>query len=211
MTVHFYITQDISNGYFRPLFEIHRKWCNFITMEKMFGSAMRQGRLKKPCPHPPIRYISTERPHISYVNDNFFEYINVTSRRFNRKNPFYYVDIHFKILFTVDNNTTMNFYLSQDTGNGYFRLLFEIHKKWCIFLAKDGMFGNAMRQGKLKKPCPHPPDIYRLYNMSIPVENIPRSLPYFKGRIYCNVTHNSVKEPIFSAYIDMELKEYKKQ
>ncbi|XP_059052530.1 uncharacterized protein LOC131847089 [Achroia grisella] len=135
----------------------------------------------------------------------------MTSRRFSRKNPFYYVDLHLKGLTYFDNNITMHMYLCQDIGNGNYRILFEIHRRWCNFISMDNMFGSTMRQGRLKKPCPHPPGEYHMYNMSIPVENIPRSLPYFKGRIYGNVTHVVEKDPILSAYIDMEMKEYKRQ
>ncbi|XP_052750406.1 uncharacterized protein LOC116413485 [Galleria mellonella] len=158
-----------------------------------------------------IRYISTERPHVMYYNRKFLSYVNITSRRFSRKNPFYYVDLHFNILRSIDNNFTMNFYFAQDVGNGHFRVILDMHEKWCQFITMDNIFGVAMKQGKLLKPCPHPPGDYHLYNMSIPVENIPRSLPYLKGRIYSNITHTSLKEPICSGYIDMEIKDYKKQ
>ncbi|KAL0831011.1 hypothetical protein ABMA28_001897 [Loxostege sticticalis] len=131
----------------------------------------------------------------------------MTSLRYGRNSPIYYVGINMTTLFWLDNNLTLDFYFYEYLTNVYKRGFIEMHLKFCDFIHKDKFFGQQMRQGNLSKPCPYPPGEYHLYNMSINPEAIPRNFPFIKGRIYCNVTYKKT-DLVVSGYIDMEVKEF---
>ncbi|RVE49894.1 hypothetical protein evm_005487, partial [Chilo suppressalis] len=152
-----------------------------------------------------IRYISTEHPSVTYYNTKYLKYVNLTSQRYGRENPFYYVGLHLETLIYFSNNVSVDFYFYEFLSNVYKRGFIEMHFKFCDLLHKDSFFGAPMRQGKFLQPCPYPPGSYNLYNMSIDVRVIPPGFPFRKGRIYCNLTYE--KTLFASGFIDMEVKE----
>ncbi|XP_028171000.1 uncharacterized protein LOC114360477 [Ostrinia furnacalis] len=129
----------------------------------------------------------------------------MTSQRYGRSNPFYYVGLHFSTSKWIDNNVSLDFYFYEYLSNVYKRGFIEMHFKLCNLIHKDKFFGAAMKQGKFSQPCPYPPGEYHLYNMTINHLSIPRSFPFNEGRIYCNISY--FKRLVAAGYIDMELKE----
>ncbi|XP_063530688.1 uncharacterized protein LOC134741725 [Cydia strobilella] len=150
-------------------------------------------------------YIVTERPKVTHINSKYLSYVNFTSVRKNRRSPMYYVDIHYQQLVSIDDNFEVDFYFFQFLSNEYRRSFVEMHFRWCSLIHKDPFFGAAMKQGKLARPCPYPPDDYHMYNMSIPSAAIPPGFPFQKGRIYANMTLHGID--VVGGHIDMELKE----
>ncbi|XP_059057816.1 uncharacterized protein LOC131851343 [Achroia grisella] len=159
-----------------------------------------------PTSHLRIQYFSTEHPNITYWDTNYFEYVNVSSRRHSRKDPFYYVDIHAKTVVTIGNNFTGNFYFYEFLSNQYKRGFVEMHFKFCDLVLNNKFFGAAMK--KNIKTCPLPVGEHHLYNMTIPIEQVPRGFPFTKGRIYVNGTVTDTNKVVVAGYIDLELKEF---
>ncbi|KAL4705178.1 hypothetical protein ACJJTC_018424, partial [Scirpophaga incertulas] len=158
-------------------------------------------------PAEKIRYISTEHPSVLYYNPKYFAYANLTSQRYGRTNPFYYVGFHYENLVPMSNNLTVHFYFLEYLSNVYKRSFVEMHFKFCDLIHKDNFFGAPMRQGKLLGSCPYPPGKYNLYNMSIDIRVIPPGFPFTKGRIFANLTGTHNKDLWGNGYIDMEVKE----
>ncbi|KAL0880600.1 hypothetical protein ABMA27_001830 [Loxostege sticticalis] len=156
------------------------------------------------CAGERIRYISTEHPNVTYIDHKHVIYANLTSGRYGRGSPFYYVGLHYETTVTFDKNVTVDIYFYEYLSNVYKRGFVEMHFNFCE-LMEDNFFGAPMRQGKLSVQCPYPPGIYNLYNMSIDIGVIPRSFPFTKGRIYANVSYKH--NLIGAGYIDMEVKE----
>ncbi|XP_073961957.1 uncharacterized protein [Choristoneura fumiferana] len=150
-------------------------------------------------------YILTQRPAVTYFNKTYIAYIKVSSQRHGRSNPLYYVDIHYKSVVPFDNEFKVDFYFFELLSNEYRRGFVEMHFKWCDLIHKNPFFGAPMRQGKLLKPCPYPPDVYDMYNMTIPSLAIPPGFPFTKGRIFANVSHHG--NAVYCGHMDMELKE----
>ncbi|XP_059057778.1 uncharacterized protein LOC131851308 [Achroia grisella] len=152
-----------------------------------------------------IQYFSTERPSILYSDPHYLPYVNLTSQRYSRKDPFYYVDLHFHLAVPFGHNTTVHFYFYEFLTNQYKRGFIEMHMTFCDLVHKDLFFGAAMRK-HLPPSCPIPSGPHHLYNMTIPIEQVPKGFPFTKGRIYCNITENIRNKIIVAGYIDMELK-----
>ncbi|XP_037292911.1 uncharacterized protein LOC115454160 [Manduca sexta] len=153
-----------------------------------------------------IRFISTERPTVTYCDHEFIAYYNLTSRRYGRADPFYYVDINFEAKQSFGNNFTVHFYFFESWSTTYRRTMIEMHMKFCDFIEKDLFFGAAARQGRLRGSCPYPAGAYHLSNMSVPIDQIPQSFPIKRGRIYSNLSVTLTGRIILSGYIDMEVK-----
>ncbi|XP_073961919.1 uncharacterized protein [Choristoneura fumiferana] len=147
-------------------------------------------------------YLATERPVLLYVDSKYYSYVNFTTTRFGRRNPLYYVNLHYTSLFTFDNNLTVSFWFYEYYSSQYRRSFLEMSFKWCNLVYKDMFFGPALRRN-LPKSCPHKPGDYHLVNMTLSISAMP-SFPFTKGRIYCNMTLR--QETIVAGYIDMELK-----
>ncbi|XP_059057812.1 uncharacterized protein LOC131851340 [Achroia grisella] len=152
-----------------------------------------------------IQFLAMERPRIEYVDREYIPYSNVTSLRHNRKDQFYYVNIHMMLAVPFGNNVTMHFYFYEWLTNQYKRGFIEMHLPACILIHKNKFFGTALR-GYFPSTCPIPVGDYHLYNMTVPVDQIPRGFPFTKGRIYCNITIDNNNKLIGSAHIDIELK-----
>ncbi|KAL0829516.1 hypothetical protein ABMA28_003036 [Loxostege sticticalis] len=151
-----------------------------------------------------IRYISTEHPKVTYIDDKYFTFANLTAERRGRGDPFYYVGLHVIATMVLDQLLDVHFYFYEYLSNVYKRGFIEMHFNFCQ-LMDDKFFGAPMRQGNLTGSCPYPPGEYHFYNMFIDVGVIPRSFPITKGRIYANITYK--KTLIGAGYINMEVKE----
>ncbi|KAL0831008.1 hypothetical protein ABMA28_001894 [Loxostege sticticalis] len=151
-----------------------------------------------------IRYISTEHPNVTFIDHEHVIYANLTSERYGRGTPFYYVGLHLETTISFDKHVNVDFYFYEYLSNVYKRGFIEMHFNFCE-LMDDNFFGAPMRQGVLSGPCPYPPGKINLYNMSIDIRVIPRSFPFTKGRIYANVSYKH--NVIAGGYIDMEIKE----
>ncbi|XP_062530392.1 uncharacterized protein LOC101738215 isoform X1 [Bombyx mori] len=154
-----------------------------------------------------IKYLAVEHPHVSYHNLSYLEVAKLTAQRYGRRNPVYYVGLNLKTVVTFDNNIIIDFIFYEFLSNTYRRTFVEMHYPWCDLIFKDMFFGPALRQGKLLKPCPHPPDDYKLVNMTVPPAAIPSSFPFRKGRILANLTTAKPKHWVACGHIDMEIKE----
>ncbi|XP_059057814.1 uncharacterized protein LOC131851341 [Achroia grisella] len=152
-----------------------------------------------------IQYFSTERPGIIFFDSEYVRYVNITSQRYSRKDPFYYVNIHLDTIVPIGNNFMLHFYFYEFLTNQYKRGFIEMHKPFCDLIHKDTFFGAAMKK-YFPPSCPVPKGSYHMYNMTIPIEQVPKGFPFTKGRIYCNVTENGTNKIVLSGYIDMELK-----
>ncbi|XP_073961956.1 uncharacterized protein [Choristoneura fumiferana] len=117
----------------------------------------------------------------------------------------YFVDLHVTALTHFGTEIKVDFYFYEFLSNEYRRGFVEMHFSLCDLIHKDKFFGAAMRQGKLRQPCPYPPGDYHMYNMSIPSVAIPPGFPFTKGRIYANATRG--QDYVLCGHIDMELKE----
>ncbi|XP_060803703.1 uncharacterized protein LOC106129111 [Amyelois transitella] len=150
----------------------------------------------------------TEHPKVYEFNRKYVTYANLTTTRYGRRDPVYYVGLHFHSLYSFGNNWTVDFYFYQFLSNEYKRSFVEMHFGWCDLIKKDKFFGQAMNQGRfLEQPkCPFAPGYYHLYNMTVPVTSIPWNFPFTKGRIYANVTATGTGEILARGYINMELK-----
>ncbi|XP_059057810.1 uncharacterized protein LOC131851337 [Achroia grisella] len=155
-----------------------------------------------------ITYFSTEHPRIVYYDTKYADYSNVTARRHSRKDPFYYVDFHINLLVPYGNNVTVSFYFYELLTNVYKRGFIEMHMGVCDLVLNDKFFGGAMRRNfnNAQIHCPFPKGEYHYYNMTIPIEQVPRGFPFTRGRIYCNVSITNTDKVIGSGYIDLELK-----
>ncbi|XP_059057815.1 uncharacterized protein LOC131851342 [Achroia grisella] len=153
-----------------------------------------------------IQYFSTEHPKIYYLDTNHIEYANVTARRHGRKDPFYYVDIHARTHVALGNNYTAHFYFFEFLSNQYKRGFIEMHFRYCDLILNNKFFGAAMKKN-LPAICPFPKGEYHLYNMTIPIEEVPRVFPFTRGRIYVNLTILDA-DVVMAAYIDLEVKEF---
>ncbi|KAI5645296.1 hypothetical protein NE865_02844 [Phthorimaea operculella] len=126
-----------------------------------------------------FRYISIEYPQITHLNPKIISYANSSVRRYSRKDPVYYYELHANVLVPLDNKFSYQFYFYKEwMPNVYKPTFLEMHYKHCDLLEKDKLFGRTMRQGKLSGPCPHPPGEYHLYNMSVPSAELPESFPF---------------------------------
>ncbi|XP_075980771.1 uncharacterized protein LOC142979624 [Anticarsia gemmatalis] len=152
-----------------------------------------------------ITYINVEHPRVTYINPKFLTFANLTTTRYSRSNPIYYVGLHFETLVPFDSNIIVDVYMFELLTNVYKRTFVEFHFNWCHLVEKDLFFGSAMRQGKLLKPCPHMPGAYNLVNMTIHPEFIPKGFPFTRGRIYANFTQAKTKIRISDGYIDMHI------
>ncbi|XP_014361423.2 uncharacterized protein LOC106713211 [Papilio machaon] len=92
------------------------------------------------------------------------------------------------------------------SGNTYKRTFFELHYRLCDLLNKDTFLGSSMKRGSFKGNCPFPSGKYHVENITIPIENVPASLPLKKGRICVNITYVT-GDKMGSGYIDIEIKE----
>ncbi|XP_059057817.1 uncharacterized protein LOC131851344 [Achroia grisella] len=153
-----------------------------------------------------IQYFSTEHPTITYFDRDYLKFVNVSSRRRSRKDPFYYVDIHGTTLIDVGNNFTSNFYFYEFLTNQYKRGFIEMHIKVCDLILNNKFFGTAIKKNLAY--CPLPAGDYHLYNMTIPIDQVPRGFPFTKGRIYVNGTVTDTNKVVVAGYIDLELKEF---
>ncbi|XP_052751136.1 uncharacterized protein LOC116413435 [Galleria mellonella] len=153
-----------------------------------------------------IQYFSTEHPRICEFDSKIFVSGNLTSRRHSRMDPFYYVDFHVSTRVPIGNNVTVHFYFYEFLTNVYKRGFIEMHMGVCDLIFKDKFFGAGMKKQLKVLSCPFPKGEYHLYNMTIPLEQIPRGFPFTKGRIYSNITLTNTGKQIASGYIDIELK-----
>ncbi|XP_031765603.2 uncharacterized protein LOC116413040 [Galleria mellonella] len=156
-----------------------------------------------------IQYFSTEHPCIVYRDPMVSGFVNITSRRHSRKDPFYYVDFHINLLVSIGNNVTISFYFFEFLTNQYKRGFIEMHMGLCDLIFKDKFFGTALKRhlnSTILEHCPLPKGDYHFHNMTIPLEQVPRGFPFTKGRIYANATITGTDKVVGSAYIDLELK-----
>ncbi|KAJ2941216.1 hypothetical protein O0L34_g10451 [Tuta absoluta] len=153
-----------------------------------------------------IRFLKVEHPNVTFINAKYVGYLNQTVHRYNRRDPVYYHDLHFEALVSMDNWLKIEFFFFEWLTNQYKPTFVEMRFRWCDLILKDKFFGAAMKQGKLAKPCPHPPGIYHLYNMTVPGAAIPGSFPFSRGRIYCNLTDSRNHQFVAALYINMEIK-----
>ncbi|KAJ0174853.1 hypothetical protein K1T71_009961 [Dendrolimus kikuchii] len=157
-----------------------------------------------------ITYISVEHPSVTYLDTNYIPFAALTTKRYGRQNPVYYVGFNFSTTVPMDNNIVCEFYFYEFLSNVYKRSFVQIIRKFCDLLENDIFFGPAIKQQEcFKGPCPFPPNNFVLVNMSIPPTSIPPSFPFKKGRILLNMT--MAKRTIASGYIDMEIRELKKK
>ncbi|XP_059057811.1 uncharacterized protein LOC131851338 [Achroia grisella] len=105
-----------------------------------------------------ITYFSTEHPRAVYFDTKYLSYINITSRRHSRADPFYYVDLHLNILVPVGDNVTVSFYFYELLTNVYKRGFIEMHKGVCNLILNDKFFGGAMKRNfnTTQLRCPFP-------------------------------------------------------
>ncbi|XP_073961958.1 uncharacterized protein [Choristoneura fumiferana] len=101
-------------------------------------------------------YMAAERPVVTFINRNYISYANITSFRYGRRNPQYYVNLHMSTTFTVGNNVTVSFWFYEYYSSQYRRSFLEMSFKWCNLVYKDTFFGPALRRN-LPKSCPHKP------------------------------------------------------
>ncbi|KAI5639786.1 hypothetical protein NE865_07686 [Phthorimaea operculella] len=153
-----------------------------------------------------VRFLKVEHPNVTYINSRYIGYLNQTIRRYHRRDPVYYYDLHFVALVAIDNFVKIEFFFYEWLTNQYKPTFVEMRFRWCDLIHKDKFFGAAMRQGKLAKPCPHPAGEYHLYNMTVPGAAIPFSFPFNRGRIYCTLTDSRYNVTIATLYVDMEIK-----
>lgn len=78
-----------SSGYLLPCF------IKITSCYKIFFSILK------------IRYIATEHPNVTYKNPKYISG-NMTSLRYGRNSPIYYVGINMTTLFWLDNNLTVS-------------------------------------------------------------------------------------------------------
>ncbi|KAL0879161.1 hypothetical protein ABMA27_002955 [Loxostege sticticalis] len=140
------------------------------------------------CAGKKIRYISTEHPKVTYIDDKYFTFAHLTAERRGRGDPFYYVRLHVIVTMVLDQLLDVHFYFYEYLSNMYKRGFIEMHFNFCQ-LMDDKFFGAPMRQGNLTGSCPYPPGEYHFYDMFIDVGVIPRSFPFTKRRIYANITY----------------------
>ncbi|KAJ8712076.1 hypothetical protein PYW07_004918 [Mythimna separata] len=152
-----------------------------------------------------LTYFNVEHPRVTYYNPKFLAYANLTSVRYGRANPIYYVGLNFEPIVPFDSSIYIDIYFYELLTNQYKRSFIEMHFNWCYLTEKDMFFGAAMRAGGLNKPCPHEPGPYNLLNMTINPSAIPKGFPFTKGRIYANFTHPKTKTRVADGYIDMRL------
>ncbi|XP_052751059.1 uncharacterized protein LOC128200747 [Galleria mellonella] len=135
-----------------------------------------------------IQYFSTERPSVYFLDTQHIEYFNISSRRHGRNDPFYYVDIHLCLHVAWGNNYTVSFYFYEFLTNQYKRGFIEMHTKVCDLIHKNNFFGAPMRK-YFPSECPIPGGAYHLYNMTIPIEQVPRGFPFTKGLFFIAYLH----------------------
>ncbi|KAJ8712078.1 hypothetical protein PYW07_004920 [Mythimna separata] len=152
-----------------------------------------------------VTYISVEHPQVTYYNPKFLVYANLTSVRYGRANPIYYVGLNLHLLIPFDSSIYIDVYFYELLTNQYKRSFIEMHFNWCYLTEKDMFFGAAMRAGGLNSTCPHQPGAYNLVNMTINPSVIPKGFPFTKGRIYANFTHPKTKARVGDGYIDMRV------
>ncbi|KAJ8714847.1 hypothetical protein PYW08_004828 [Mythimna loreyi] len=157
------------------------------------------------CVSEKVTYISVEHPRVSYYNPKFLTYANLTSVRYGRANPIYYVGLNFENILPFDTSIYIDVYFYELLTNQYKRSFIEFHFNWCYLVEKDMFFGSAIRSAGLTRPCPHLPGQYNLLNMTINPSVIPRGFPFTRGRIYANFTHPKTKSRVADGYIDMRL------
>ncbi|XP_075980772.1 uncharacterized protein LOC142979625 [Anticarsia gemmatalis] len=163
------------------------------------------------CVSEKVTYINVEHPRVTYRNPKYLSFANLTTIRYGRSNPIYYVGLHFENLVPFDSTLQVDFYFYEFLTNEYKRSFVEFHYNWCHLTEKDMLFGSAMRQGKLLKPCPHMPDQYNLVNMTINPAFIPRGFPFTRGRIEANLTFPKLKAWVADGYIDMRISQIDKK
>ncbi|KAJ8712086.1 hypothetical protein PYW07_004928 [Mythimna separata] len=149
--------------------------------------------------------MSVEHPKVTYYNPKFLAYANLTSVRYGRANPVYYVGLNFETVVPFDTSIYVDVYFYELLTNQYKRSFIEMHFNVCYMVEKDVFFGAAMRAAGLDEPCPLPPGAYNLQNMTINPAVIPRGFPFTRGRIYANFTHTKTKERVADGFIDMKL------
>ncbi|CAD0202790.1 unnamed protein product [Chrysodeixis includens] len=106
-----------------------------------------------------IQYLSVEHPQVTYYNPKYLNYANLTTIRYGRANPIYYVGLNLDLHVTFDSSIYIDVYFYELLTGQYKRSFIEMHFNWCHLVEKDMFFGAAMRKAGLTKPCPHPPDI----------------------------------------------------
>ncbi|KAJ8714849.1 hypothetical protein PYW08_004830 [Mythimna loreyi] len=151
-----------------------------------------------------ITYISVEHPQVTYYHPKYLTYANLTSVRYGRSNPVYYVGLNFVSLVPIDSNIYVDVYFHELLTNQYKRSFIEFHFNWCYLTEKDMFFGAALRAAGINN-CPLPPGPYNLNNMTINPSVIPKGFPFTRGRIYANFTHLKTKDRVADGYIDMRL------
>ncbi|CAK1550362.1 unnamed protein product [Leptosia nina] len=142
-----------------------------------------------------------ERPVVSYVNSKHFVFFNMTSRRLNRKSP-YYMSIHAHTKKVIDYNSIIHLHYYELLTNQYKPTFVEFHIKMCDLQKDELVIGASMvraLEAMLKSmppaerptnstKCPYPPGIYHLVNVSSPRSILYKSFPFSRGRIFINVT-----------------------
>ncbi|KAJ8712085.1 hypothetical protein PYW07_004927 [Mythimna separata] len=158
------------------------------------------GRL---CPYPAG---DNEHAVVLWYDKTYAKNITVFSRRFNRQDPKYYMHLYVHSLITLDNSLKVDFYFYQFLTNRYRPSFVELHFKLCDMVKYDELFGAELQRSVGDLTCPFPPGEYHLHNLSF--QYVPKSFPFVKGRIYCNVSLNvgGVTKLIANGSSDMEIK-----
>ncbi|KAF9421259.1 hypothetical protein HW555_002731 [Spodoptera exigua] len=102
----------------------------------------------------------------------------------------------------------VDIYFYELQNGRYHRTFVEIHSKLCDFAETGTLFGDSMKRAIKNQPCPFQPGHVAFTNLSIPLQNIPKTFPYKQGRLYCNTTliRNGVLSRLAETYINMEVK-----
>ncbi|XP_026741904.1 uncharacterized protein LOC113503959, partial [Trichoplusia ni] len=152
-----------------------------------------------------IQYLSVEHPKVTYYNPKYLRYANLTTIRYGRSNPIYYVGLNLDLVVPFDSSIYIDVYFYELLTGQYKRSFIEMHFNWCHLVEKDMFFGAAMRTAGLTKPCPHGPGPINLQNMTVNPNAIPSGFPFTRGRIIANFTHPKTKTRVGDGFIDMKL------
>ncbi|XP_026741720.1 uncharacterized protein LOC113503822 [Trichoplusia ni] len=159
-----------------------------------------------------MTYVALQRPRLLLCKTQYVENLTVTSLRYSRKDPLYYLVIEGKLMDVFGNNITVIFDFYQFSNNRYLPTYVGIREKMCDFVDKHNIFGVSLLKSLGNRTCPYHPGFYHL-NLTTATSLIPASFPYRQGRMYVNISLNSHGREgvIISGYSDLEMKTYYKK
>ncbi|XP_063636044.1 uncharacterized protein LOC134806646 [Cydia splendana] len=142
--------------------------------------------------HPSLQVIP-ERATVTHINEKYI-YPNGTLkvRRYGRKSA-YYVNMEGTTKMEFGNNVSLHLIFFEFLHNEYKRSFVEMKfEKICESINKDPYLGKAFQM--IGMPCPLPPGIHRMMNITVPAQDFPNVWPFEKCKVEFTLLQNQNKE-----------------